>query len=130
MRGVDTNVLVRFLVRDDFEETRRAREFLTVKCTAESPGVVNHIVLCELVWVLDYSYDYSREKILLALEGIIGAAQLTIPNRDDVRVALTEFQDGADFPDALIAIVNLRLGCEHTVTFDRKAGRRAGFRAL
>jgi predicted nucleic-acid-binding protein len=83
-----------------------------------------------LVWVLENFYCYSREKISIALEGIISADRLRIDRKEDARAALREYQDGADFPDALIAFVNLRLGCEHTLTFDRRAGRRTGFRAL
>jgi predicted nucleic-acid-binding protein len=53
-----------------------------------------------------------------------------IENSEDVRAALSEYDDGADFADALITTINRRLGCEHTATFDRKAARRPGFCAL
>jgi predicted nucleic-acid-binding protein len=130
MRGVDTNVLVRFLVRDDPEQARKAAEFLMVECSAEDPGLVNHIVLCELVWVLGNFYAYERQAVARALSGILDAIQLNVPDREAVRMAITQFQAGADFPDALIGLVNLRLGCRDTVTFDRAAGRRAGFSLL
>jgi predicted nucleic-acid-binding protein len=130
MKGIDTNVLVRFLVQDDVEQARKATAFLMTQCTADDPGFVNHIVLCELVWVLEGFYGYSRESVSLALEGIISANQLRIDEREDALAALREYEDGADFPDALIGFVNQRLGCEDTLTFDRKAGRRVGFRAL
>ena len=130
MRGVDTNVLVRFLVRDDPEQARKASQFLMVECTAEDPGLVNHIVLCELVWVLGSFYAYPRQAIARVLDGIAKAVQLSIPDVQDVRLAIAEYQDGADFADALIAIINLRLGCRETVTFDRQAARRSGCQAL
>jgi predicted nucleic-acid-binding protein len=130
MKGIDTNILVRFLVQDDAEQARRATEFLTVECSADNPGFVNHIVLCELVWVLEGFYGYSRERVALALEGIIGADQLRIDEREDAFGALREYQDGADFPDALIGTANQRLGCAYTATFDRAAAKRTGFRAL
>ena len=130
MRGVDTNVLVRFLVRDDPEQARKATEFLVAQCSAEDPGLVNHIVLCELVWVLGNSYAYPREAVVRALDGILEAVQLSIPDRSDVRLAIIEFQEGADFADALIGLVNLRLGCRATVTFDRRAAKRAHFQRL
>jgi predicted nucleic-acid-binding protein len=130
MRGVDTNVLVRFLVRDDPEQARKAREFLMQECNAEDPGLVNHIVLCELVWVLGSFYAYPRDAVVRALDGILDAVQLSVPDRNDVRLAINEFHDGADFADALIGIVNLRFGCRATVTFDRRAARRTGFQRL
>jgi predicted nucleic-acid-binding protein len=130
MKGIDTNVLVRFLVQDDAEQARKATAFLMTQCTAAHPGFVNHIVLCELVWVLQGFYGYPRESVSLALEGIIGASQLRIEKRETALDALREYEDGADFSDALIALINLALGCENTWTFDRRAAKRAGFRAL
>jgi len=130
MRGVDTNVLVRFLVRDDLEQARKATEFLIAQCSAEDSGVVNHIVLCELVWVLGNSYAYPRDAVARALDGILEAVQLSVPDRNDVRSAIVEFQEGGDFADALIRLANLRRGCAYTVTFDRRAAKRTGFRAL
>jgi len=128
--GVDTNVLLRFLVQDDLEQLQRAARFITKECTTDSPGLINHIVLCELFWVLDSGYGYPREKVSLAVDLIMHTPQLRVAEREDVSAALAEYQAGADFADALIAIVNQRLGCEHTVTFDRRAVRRARFRAL
>jgi len=123
MRGVDTNVLVRFLVRDDPEQARKARQFLA-GCSAEDPGLVNHIVLCELVWVLGSFYSYPREAIARALKEVVDAIQLSVPDRADVQLAIRQFRNGADFADALIGIANLRLGCRDTVTFDRGAAKR------
>jgi len=110
MRGVDTNVLVPFLVRDDPEQARKARQFLA-ECSAEDPGLVNHIVLCELVWVLGSFYSYPREAIARALQGVVEAIQISVPDRDDVQLAIRQFRSGADFAAALIGILNLRLGC-------------------
>jgi predicted nucleic-acid-binding protein len=50
--GVDTNVLVRYLVKDDSERAARAAILLEVECTMEHPAYINRIVMCELVWVL------------------------------------------------------------------------------
>ncbi len=130
MRGIDTNILVRFLVQDDPEQSRTATDLLTRFCTDENPGFVDQVVLCELVWVLEGFYGYTREQVSLALSGIIRATNLSIEEREEVREALNQYNAGADFPDVLIGLVNLRRGCEHTLTFDRKAGRLRGFRRL
>ena len=130
MIGIDTNVLVRYLMQDDAEQARKATRFLERECTIDNPGLVNSIVLSETVWVLESVYRYPRQQVSIAIDAILRATQLKVENSQETRSALGEYGAGADFADALIATTNLRLGCEHTVTFDRRAGRRAGFRAL
>jgi predicted nucleic-acid-binding protein len=130
MIGVDTNILVRFFVQDDPQQSGRASRFMAARAS-DDPGFVDHIVLCELVWVLEYSYHLSRERIFDALEVIMRSDRLKVAEpQQDVWAALHEYLAGADFADALIATTNRRLGCEHTVTFDRKAARRPGFLLL
>ena len=130
MTGIDTNVLVRYLVQDDPEQARKATRFITNECSPENPGLINRIVLCELVWVLETAYGYARENVALALEKILRTAQFTIEDHQEAWSSFREYQGGADFADSFIATVNRRQGCERTVTFDRKAGRRSGFALL
>jgi predicted nucleic-acid-binding protein len=130
MKAVDTNVLVRYLVGDDPIQSRRAAHFLTRDCSATDPCMVNRIVLCELVWVLERAYGYSRERIAEVLEALLQVRQLVIEDHDEASIALREFRDGAGFADSFIGQTNRRSGCEYTVTFDREASRRSGFRLL
>lgn len=130
MTGIDTNVLVRFLVQDNPEQARKAADLITRECSAEDPGLINRIVLCELVWVLESAYGYPRESVALALEKILRTIQFRIEDHQEAWLSFGQYKDGADFADSFIAAVNRRHGCERTVTFDRKAGRRSGFTAL
>ena len=130
MTGIDTNVLVRYLVQDDPEQARKASRFITEECSTENPGLINRIVLCELVWVLETAYGYARESVARTLEKILRTSQLTIEDHQEAWSSFREYQGGADFADSFVAAVNRRLGCERTVTFDRKAGRRTGFAIL
>lgn len=72
MHALDTNVLVRFLVRDDEAQYVAARACLQAAVTRAEPLFVPDPVLCELVWVLDRTYrgdfpDYLiRERALSA----------------------------------------------------------------
>jgi len=127
VKGIDTNVLIRYLVQDDPQQSARAARFIANECTVDEPCLVNRVVLCELVWVLESGYGYPRSRVAVVLEQIFRTAQLRVESGRDAWAALSEYLDGADFADALIAIGNLHLGCEHTVTFDRKASRRMGF---
>jgi predicted nucleic-acid-binding protein len=131
MIGIDTNVLIRYLVEDDPKQTELARIFLSRMCTADDPGFINHVVLCEVTWLLGRGYRYGRTRIAEVIRGLLTAAELVTQDRDLVWAALKDFEGGtADFPDYLIARLNLASGCRYTVTFDRKAAKHDFFRLL
>lgn len=71
MIGLDTNILVRLLVADDPDQTARAQRFVAARCTRETPGFINCIVLAELIWVLARVYDYSRATIADVVESLL-----------------------------------------------------------
>jgi predicted nucleic-acid-binding protein len=130
VKGIDTNILVRYLIRDDLEQLRVASRFIEGDCSEQEPGFVNQIVLAELVWVLERGYKLDRSVVVGALDALLLARQLSIEHPDDVRAAVSDYLNGADFADSLIAAANARVGCEYTATFDRKAARRNGFRLV
>jgi predicted nucleic-acid-binding protein len=122
MTGLDTNVLVRYLAQDDPKQSPAASRFIEEQCSAEAPGFINHLVLCELVWVLKSCYAVGREQTLQVIEQILKTVQLRIQEPQLVWAALRQARDGkADFPDCLIGRINTSQGCQHTVTFDRVA---------
>lgn len=128
MIGLDTNVLVRYLVQDDAEQARRATSLITGACTRESPGFINRIVLCELVWVLEDAYGYSKDAIAGALEKVLQTSQFRVEDIQVAWVALRRYQRSrADFADCLLGAVNRRAGCDRTVTFDRQASKLDDF---
>ena len=130
MKGIDTNILVRYLIRDDLQQLRAASRFIEDDCSEHEPGFVNQIVLAELVWVLERGYKLDRSAVVAALEALLLAKELSIEHPDDVRAAISDYRSGADFSDSLIAAWNGRLGCEYTATFDRRAASRNGFRLI
>jgi len=130
VKGIDTNILVRFLIRDDLVQLRVASRFIENECSEQEPGFVNQIVLAELVWVLERGYKLDRSAVVEALNALLSANQLSIEHPEDARAALREYEDGADFADSLIAAANARAGCEYTGTFDRRAAARSGFRLI
>lgn len=131
MTGLDTNVLVRFLVQDDPDQARTALSFLHENCTRDDPGFINRIVLCELAWVLKSTFRCTREEVARAIEGLASMAEVRIEDIEETWQALAVYRSGeADFADALLAVTNRTRGCEATVTFDRRAGSIAGMRLL
>lgn len=131
MTGIDTNVLVRYITRDDPEQYRAAKSFLESDCTQEEPGYVNVIVLCELAWVLTGVYDVTDEEWTGVLDQLLRTRQLQIERRDQVRLALEQYKrSAAGFPDCLLGQLNQDEGCGETVTFDQDAGPMDGWREL
>ena len=121
MTGIDTNVLVRYLTRDDPDQHKWAKTFLT-SLTPEDPGFLHPIVLCELVWVLKAAYKYPRKEITSVLEVLLQTRQIEIGDRDAVRAALASYRSSsADFADCLIGRLNSEAGCKITATFDESA---------
>jgi predicted nucleic-acid-binding protein len=128
MIGLDTNVLARLFVEDDFAQARQAREFVAARCTRQDPGFVDRVALCELVWVLASAHDYRRSEIALVIEKLLSSGDLMLEDEGAVRAALQAFRNGnVDFADALIGEVNRLRGCAATATFDRKAARLDAF---
>ena len=130
MKGLDTNVLVRFLVQDDEAQAKRAGRYIERHCSADSPCFLNRVVLCELAWVLDRAYGYDRGEIGTAFESILRTAEFQVEDSDAAWAALRAHREGGDFADALIARTNQDRGCTVTGTFDGPAAKSEGFEAV
>lgn len=130
MIGLDTNVLVRYIVQDDPRQSAIATKFIEKECTAERPGFVSQIVLVELIWVCEDCYGASRREIAEIARRILSATQLAVQDAESVWKALRQFESGpADFADCLIERIARENGCESVATFD-KAAARSGMRLL
>jgi len=130
MIGVDTNVLVRYIVQDDELQAVIATEALEA-CSIETPGWISAIVLCETVWVLSRAYGYEKATIQAVLQRILLASDLVVEQQEQCLLALRAFVLGnADFSDYLIAHMNQASGCEYTITFDKKASSYRLFQLL
>ncbi|MCX6395702.1 MAG: type II toxin-antitoxin system VapC family toxin [Propionibacteriales bacterium] len=129
MIGLDTNVLVRALANDDPEQTRSAQAMLS-ELSEERPGFISLTVMTELVWVLQKVLKFEAASVHRAVDALMGASAFEIEDGESVGEALEAARRGADFPDALIAATHRLCGVTDTVTFDRAAARRFGWRLL
>jgi predicted nucleic-acid-binding protein len=131
MIGLDTNVLVRYLVKDDPRQAAKAAAYIRDAIERNETLFLNHIVLCELVWVFELAYRYPKHTVLDVLEKVLLTKQFLIERKDEVWAALGEFrEDHGDFADYLIGRANHSRGCEHTVTFDQTLKGSQTFRIL
>jgi predicted nucleic-acid-binding protein len=121
MIGLDTNVLVRYLTLDDARQTPLAVDLLD-SLSADSPGFISLIVVVELVWVLESSYDFGKDRIIETLDAMLRSHELVVERTDAVRQALRRFAASrAGFADCLIERCCHEAECRYTVTFDKKA---------
>jgi predicted nucleic-acid-binding protein len=120
MKGLDTNVLVRYLVRDDKKQAEVASAFMRKLSESGERCFINLVVVCELVWVLESAYDFARAEIAEALDKILTTKQFEIESKDVIRHAVNDYRLGVgDIADYLIGRINQAFGCERTTTFDR-----------
>ena len=130
MIALDTNVLLRFIVRED-EEQAEAAETLLKRLTLEEPGFICREVLVELVRVLERYYRFERDQIATVLNELVVVAAVEIECASDVAEAAGGYRrGGADFADRMIAAAARRAGAVPLYTFDRKAARLPGVTLL
>jgi predicted nucleic-acid-binding protein len=126
MIGLDTNVLVRYIMQDDPKQSPKASRLIE-GLTAAEPGFVPLVSVVELVWVLSSAYSLSRQQVSAALDLLLRSKEIVLDRADQVLQAQRRFNaSGADFADCLIERVAHDAGCTTTMTFDVAAVKSAG----
>jgi len=127
MIGLDTNVLVRYIMQDEPRQSAKATELIESLDPDDNPGFVSMVTVVELYWVLCSCYDLSGEQATNALEAMVCTRQLVVERSDIVVRALRIHAAGkADFLDCLIERSAAAAGCAQTITFDVRAAKHAG----
>ena len=129
MIGLDTNVVVRYLVQDEPDQSAQASEVIDA-LTESKPGFLSLVTIVELYWVLRSAYKVSTARCSEMIEGLRDARELRVDQDSIVRAALIASKGGVDFADAVIAELGRVAGCKHTVTFDIRAARSSEMRLL
>jgi predicted nucleic-acid-binding protein len=125
MIGLDTNVLLRYLVQDDPAQSARATEVIERRLTKAEPGFLSLVCILEIVWVLGSLYKRSRGEIVGHIEMILAADTLEVQNEQEVYQAVIALRNGSGaFEDALIGALGAWRGCSATLTFDQDAAKR------
>jgi predicted nucleic-acid-binding protein len=128
MLGVDTNVLVRYLIRDDQPQYEKARRLIDREVAKSEPVLVSLLVLLETEWVLRSRYQLAKAEVVRAFSALLDTADLAFEDEPSVENAVYSWKDSAaDFADCLIEAHNRRLGRRATATFDGRALKLAGF---
>lgn len=128
MIALDTNVLVRLLVKDDQRQGRRAAALVEGALDAGEAIFVPEVVLVEAVWVLDRRYRFHRREIAAVLHGLVSSREVAFEDRDRVHRALRAYEQGpSGFSDYLIREQARSADCSAVHTFDRQLLREDGF---
>jgi predicted nucleic-acid-binding protein len=126
MIGLDTNVLVRYIMQDDPKNSPKANKLIE-SLDADNPGYITMVSVLELYWVLTTCYELTGQQAAQALEVILRTKQFLVERSDQVMRALRVFGEGAaDFADCLIERSAASAGCAQTMTFDVGASKHAG----
>ncbi len=123
MIGLDTNVLVRYIMQDDVKQARLATKQIE-SLTVDEPGFVGLVAMVELTWVLSSAYELDRKQITAAMETLLRTIEIKVENADIVWQAVRRYAgNNADFADCLIERSAAAKGCSRTMTFDRGAAK-------
>jgi predicted nucleic-acid-binding protein len=118
VRSVDTNLLARFLIRDDPGQTEIARSVMA------SDVIVTITVLLETAWLLASRYAQSRAEVADALSQVVAMSNVAVADEPRILWALDRMRRGADLAD-MLHLVESRDASRFS-TFDRSLKRRAG----
>ena len=126
MLAVDTNVLVRLLVRDD------AKQAVAADQAVAKGAWVSHLVLAETVWVLDAVYARTPKQLIAALDLLLVHESLVLQDADAVAAALAQFRakPALGFSDCLVLEIARKAGHLPLATFDKALARAAGAHRL
>lgn len=122
MRAIDTNILVRLIVRDDAAQVAASEEFIA------SGAWVSHIVLAETLWVLDAVHERTTAQLAAAVEMLLNHEHLAIQDPDVVARALAGFRarPTLGFSDCLVLEIARKAGHLPLGTFDRGLAKLDG----
>jgi predicted nucleic-acid-binding protein len=129
--GLDTNVLVRFLLRDDRRQAEAARAAIAGAVASGTPILVSLLTLLETEWVLRARAGIGKRGVIALFKMLLEARDIVFDQEEVVEEALYTFENGrADFAECLMAAHYRRLGCDAMLTFDMKAAKLPGGRLL
>jgi predicted nucleic-acid-binding protein len=122
MIGLDTNVIVRYLLADDPQQFTKASKLIK-ELTPENKGSINLLVIAEVVWVLHSIYKYHDTRIADSLLAFCASNILEVQHGAEIQEALADYDGKISIIDTLIPVINKSKGCSLTKTFDKQASK-------
>jgi predicted nucleic-acid-binding protein len=130
MIGLDTDVLVRYVMQDDANQSVLATKLIE-GLSVTSPAFISLVTIVELVWVLRSALALSRAQVSEVIVNLISVDSFKIEKPTVVAEALRAYQSGnADLADCLIERSSFQAGCKRTMTFDQAASKTANMELI
>jgi len=124
MIGLDTNILVRFLMNDDEKQSKKVYKLFKKTEADKTELFIPSVVILELIWVLDSAYNISRANILDAISDLLLMPILHFEHQTSLQQFIVSAQQNKyDLADLLIAHAAKHQGCQKMITFDKKAAK-------
>lgn len=134
MIGIDTNVLLRWLIRDDLVDGTLPAQQEAIALIFENGDetlFINEIVVVEIVWVLKQRAKLAKDQIAMIIDALLNLDRVVVKERDMLAAALDRSaRSPGDFSDHFIGEINFRRGCRTTMTFDKPAAKSDHFTEL
>ena len=131
MTGLDTNIVLRYLLQDDPRQSPLANRVVEGQLTTENPGFINIVAILEIVWVLRSLLKRTPAEIAAHLEQLLAADTLNVQNENQVFEAAFALKCGTgEFEDVLLGAIDAWKGCAHTLTLDRRTLRSPHFQLV
>ncbi len=118
MISVDTNIVVRFLVKDDLDQFHQTAEIFSTQDV-----FIPDTVILETEWVLRYAYGFEPGRINDAFKKLFGLPNIHVKDANEVALAIEWYENGLDFADAFHLAQSQH--CRQMITFDRRFINRA-----
>lgn len=131
MASLDTNVLVRYLVRDDDRQVALAKKLIQAALRAGETLYIPITVMLELEWVLRSNFGFDKDQIVNTISSLLASVELSFESETAAEVALALYQrNTADFADCVHVALAHSAGESPLWTFDRAASKIDGAKLL
>lgn len=131
MYGLDTNVLIRYLLRDDPVQAEQARATIESAVQSGEPVVICLLTMLESEWVLRSCASIDKRAVISTFRMLLETRDIRIEQEETLEEALYLYENNnTDFADCIMAARYARLGCSAMLTFDKKASQLPGVLAI
>ncbi len=131
MAALDTNILVRYLVRDDDKQLALAKKLIRAALAAGETLFVPITVALELEWVLRSNFKFSKEEVTNTLSSLLAVSELSFESESAFEIALALYKkSSADFSDCMHISLAHAANERPLWTFDRSAAKIDGAKLL
>lgn len=120
---IDTNVLLRFLLNDIPEQADKVADFFHQAKTGKLRLFTAQIVIFEIAFILEKYYHFSKEKIIIGIEGLLASSYLEVQDRTVFQEALEVYKNKKiDFVDCFL-VCKARETNSTLFTFDKNLSK-------